>query len=86
MATTNEASQAQVDSANDRTDTERLEATVRELQQECNRLRQALINAEKERTAYRHLFLEQARAAREFEDLDIPTLEAMSAGPVEEMD
>ncbi len=64
---------------------QRLEAMVRELQTECGKLREALAKAESEREAYRDLFLQEARERREFEDLDIPTLERMSAGPVEKL-
>ena len=70
-------------SANGTAETERLQAQIRELESECVRLKQALVKAEAERNDYRHLFLEEARARREFEDLDVATLERMSAGPVE---
>ena len=56
---------------------------LQELQNECNRLREALAKAEAERDWYRKAIYENARAAREFEDVDIPSLEKMSAGPVE---
>jgi hypothetical protein len=67
----------------DRSEIERLEANIRQLQQERDQLLQALAEMELQRDQYRCLFLQQARAAREFEDLDLPTLQAMSAGPVE---
>lgn len=59
----------------------RLELLVKQLQGECDRLRQALAKAENERNTYRQLYVEHA--AHEFEELDKPTLEAMSAGPIE---
>ena len=68
-------------SANGSSDTERLESLVRELQEECSRLRQALAAAEKARDCYRQLFVDSLPP--EWKDLDIPTLEARSAGPVE---
>jgi hypothetical protein len=58
---------------------------VRDLQRECGKLREALAKAESERETYRQLFLQEARERREFADLDIPTLERMSAGPVEKL-
>ena len=64
---------------------QRLEALVCDLKAECAKLREALAKAESEREAYRHLFLDEARQRREFEDLDLPTLQAMSAGPVEKL-
>ncbi len=83
MATVHETGQTQTHQANGSPGTERLGALVRELQEECNRLRQALAQMEKERNAYLKAIYEDARAAREFEDVDIPSLDAMSAGPVE---
>ena len=56
---------------------------IRELQEECNQLRQALADVKLERDCYRQMLLEELRSRGEFEDLDITTLEAMSAGPVE---
>lgn len=66
-------------------DIEQLEALVGDLQAECGRLRAALAKAESEREAYRRLFMEDARERREFEDLDLATLEATSPGPVEKL-
>jgi hypothetical protein len=71
--------------ANGDTEVQRLQRTVCELQEECGKLREALAKAESEREAYRQLFLQEARERREFEDLDISTLERMSAGPVESL-
>ncbi|MBI3823369.1 MAG: hypothetical protein HY289_11925 [Planctomycetes bacterium] len=71
--------------ANGDTEVRRLESAVRELEGECGRLREALAKAQSERETYRQLFLQEARERREFEDLDIPTLERMSAGPVEKL-
>jgi hypothetical protein len=46
-------------------------------------LRAALAECEIQRDAYRGALVQELRASREFEKLDIPTLEAISAGPVE---
>jgi outer membrane murein-binding lipoprotein Lpp len=75
--------QSHTQQANGSAEVERLAAAVRELQNECNRLRLALTAAAAERDSYRQSLYETARAAREFEDVDIPSLEAISAGPVE---
>jgi hypothetical protein len=83
MAVVNESGPSLAPAANGNADVQHLEAVVRELQEECRRLREALGKADREREAYKQLFLEEARNSREFENLDIPTLEAMSAGPVE---
>ena len=83
MPTINAANQATTTSAIDELNLGRLEARIRELQDECNGVRQALTKSEAERDRYRQAFLDQLRELREFENLDIPTLEAMSAGPVE---
>jgi hypothetical protein len=64
---------------------QRLESLVCDLQAECGGLREALAKAESEREAYRHLFLDEARQRREFEDMDLAAIEAMSAGPVEKL-
>jgi hypothetical protein len=61
------------------------EAEIQRLEAECGKLREALAKAESERDAYRHLFLKEARERREFEDLDLPALQAMSAGPIEKL-
>ena len=60
-------------------------AAERELKEECARLRDALAQIETERNWYRKALYEHARASREFEDLDLATLQSMSAGPVEEI-
>jgi hypothetical protein len=83
MAITNETSQGPANLANGSAEIQRLETIIREQQEECNTLRQALAKSEIERNRYRQLFIDELRTAREFENLDIPTLEAMSAGPVE---
>jgi hypothetical protein len=80
-----ENSQTPVQSANGISETVQLQAQITKLEAECRRLKQALAAAELERDRYRCAFLDQARAAREFEDLDVPTLERMSAGPVEKL-
>jgi hypothetical protein len=72
--------------SNGGTEYERLATLVRELQDECNRLRQALAKMETERDLYRKAMFENARTAREFQDVDIATLEAMSAGPVDRIE
>jgi hypothetical protein len=64
-------------------DIEELHSQIRELQEECSKLKLALARSEDERIRYRQAFLDQARTAREFADLDIASLEKMSAGPVE---
>jgi hypothetical protein len=64
---------------------QRLEALVSNLQLQCDKLREALAKAESEREAYRHLFLEEARQRREFEDADLAALLATSPGPVEKI-
>ncbi|MBI1830229.1 MAG: hypothetical protein HYR84_02115 [Planctomycetes bacterium] len=83
MAVVDNPSQAHT--ANGDAEIQRLESVVRDLQGECEKLREALATAQAERDSYRQLFLQEARERREFEDLDIPTLESMSAGPVEEL-
>jgi predicted nucleic acid-binding Zn-ribbon protein len=83
MATIHETGQTQTHQANGSAEIDRLTALVRELQDECTRLRQALAQSETERNRYLKSIYENARTAREFEDVDIPTLKAMSAGPVE---
>jgi hypothetical protein len=83
MTTVPGPSQTQGHQSNGSAESERLATLVRELQDECERLRQALAKVETERDWYRKAISENARAAREFEDVDIPTLEAISAGPVE---
>lgn len=62
---------------------ERLQTRICDLEDECLRLKHALAAAETERAFYKQAFLDQARTAREFEDLDVAMLERMSAGPVE---
>jgi hypothetical protein len=60
-------------------------AAEKELKEECARLREALAQIETERNWYRKALYEHARASREFEDLDLATLQSISAGPVEEI-
>jgi len=83
MAIVNQTDPHPTRTANGSSEIERLGSLVSDLQQENTRLRQSLLKVESERDRYREAFLDHARAAREFEDLDIPTLESMSAGPVE---
>lgn len=61
----------------------RLAAFVREQQAVIAHMSKALAKAEQEREWYRKAICEYEREKREFEDVDIATLEAMSAGPVE---
>jgi predicted RNase H-like nuclease (RuvC/YqgF family) len=83
MGTIHETGQSQTHQANGSAEIERLTALNRELQDECTRLCQALAQMEAERNRYLKAIHENARMAREFEDVDIPSLKAMSAGPVE---
>ena len=83
MTIANDTIQSPSHLTNGSTEIERLNAFICELQEECKSLRQALTKTEIERDRYHQAFVEEARAAREFEDLDISTLETMSAGPVE---
>ena len=83
MATTKETDQVPNALANGSAEIKGLQTLVRELQEECIRMRQTLAKTETERDRYGQAYLEQARAVRAFEDLDIPTLKAISAGPVE---
>lgn len=85
MAATSDSVQASATPAIGAANAEILKTQVLELQEECRKLRSALAKTESEREAYRQLFLQEARERREFEDLDIPTLERMSAGPVEKL-
>ena len=64
-------------------DPSELAALARRLQDECDRLKQALAKTEAERDLYRKAAIEQARATLHFEDVTIPDLEKISAGPVE---
>ena len=77
------AAQSAIQVSNGNEEIERLRTLVNELQEEACQLRAALTKAEFEREQYHHLFLAEASKLREFEDLDIPTLEAMSSRPVE---
>jgi hypothetical protein len=64
-----------------------LSVAIEELRTECDGLRKALARAEEERDLYLKAVYEYEReralASREFEDIDIDALKAMSAGPVE---
>ena len=82
MSGTHEIAQPQAHLNNGQAEIERLHDLLRNANEECQSLRQALADTKAERDGYRELFLEQARAAREFEDLDIDTLKALSAGPL----
>jgi hypothetical protein len=61
----------------------RLATLVRQQRDECERLRQALAKAEAQRDLYLKAVYEHLRGTFHFEDVDIPGLEAISAGPVE---
>jgi seryl-tRNA synthetase len=63
-----------------------LATAVRELQQECQALRQSLARAEEERNLYLKALYAKARETIPFEDVDIPELEKTSAGPVETLE
>jgi hypothetical protein len=71
---------------NDATEVERLTNLVAALQAECERLSTELAVAEGERQVYRMAYSDSIRAEmmREFgDDIDIPTLERISTGPVD---
>jgi len=70
-------------SSNNSGELQRLSALVQELRAEVERLSKALAKAEQEREWYRKAIYEHEREKREFENVDIASLEAMSAGPVE---
>src|SRR4051794_14520410 len=65
---------------------ERLAGLVKNLQQECAMLRQSLAKVEAERDLYLQAVYANARATLHFEEIDIPELEAASAGPVEPLE
>lgn len=56
---------------------------IKLLQDECDRLRDALARTESERDLYRKALYEQMRGSFQFQDVTIAELEKMSAGPVE---
>jgi hypothetical protein len=66
-------------------ETERLELLVKQLQTECESLRQALARSEMERNLYLKAVYahERERALLEFPDVDFDELKKASAGPVE---
>jgi len=74
-----EVNQDQPRQANGEPEAERL---VKGLQEECERLRQALAKAEAERDLYLKAVYEHARSTLHFEDVDIASLTKDSAGPV----
>lgn len=84
MANVDEVRQFQ--SLDQNAEIEQLAALVQELREECETLRRALAQTESERDGYRKAIHEHARKAREFEDVDVNSLNALSAGPVETMD
>jgi hypothetical protein len=83
MANVREIGEAESKGSDGNAETARLATVVQELQAECAKLRQALAKTEAERNLYLKAIYANARATREFEDVDIASLEAMSAGPVE---
>lgn len=85
MANTSERTPSQPHAVNGNAEVERLSALVQQLQAECARLRQALEESEAERELFRQGYYEKLRAEREFVDVDIASLTAMSAGPVEKL-
>jgi hypothetical protein len=64
-------------------DVAELATVLRNLQEECQALRQSLARVEAERNLYLKALYAQARETLPFKDVDIPELEKMSAGPVE---
>jgi molecular chaperone GrpE (heat shock protein) len=83
MANTYETRSTEAHESNGNTEGERLTARVQELETECTKLQQALAQAQAECNLYRQTMYAYARAAREFENADMATLHATSAGPVE---
>jgi predicted nucleic acid-binding Zn-ribbon protein len=83
MANTHEIGQTQSQGANGSAEIARLSTRVQELQDECEKLRQALAKLQAERDRYLKALYAGARATREFEDVDIASLQAMTSGPVE---
>ncbi len=65
---------------------ERLETLTKELQEECDKLRQSLAEVKAERDLYRKAVYENARAGLHFEDVTIPELQAATGGPVQLLD
>jgi len=53
------------------------------MQDECEKLRQSLAKMQVERDHCLKALYAGARASREFEDVDITSLQAMGSGPVE---
>ncbi|MCI0739065.1 MAG: hypothetical protein L0Y72_08475 [Gemmataceae bacterium] len=86
MANPQENGQAKIEEASTKAENALLAAQVQQLQSECDQLRRALAKCEEERNLYLKAVYEHHRANREFEDVDIPSLEAISAGPVELID
>jgi len=62
---------------------ERMAALLRKQRDECATLRQALAKAEEERGFYLKAVYELMRGTFHFEDVDIESLKAVSAGPAE---
>jgi len=85
MANTSERTPSQPHAVNRNAEVERLTTLVQQLQDECVQLRQALAEAETERQLFRQAYYDRLRSEREFEDVDIASLTAMSAGPVERL-
>jgi predicted RNase H-like nuclease (RuvC/YqgF family) len=82
MASAVEPNPSQPQAVDGNAEVERLTTLVQQLQDECVQLRQALAEAEAERQLFRQAYYDKLRAEREFEDVDIASLTAMSAGPV----
>ncbi len=83
MATVQVTGEHQTHPPNGSSAIEHLTAQLRALETECATLRTALATSNLECDRWRAAYYDEARAAREFEDLDIETLKAMTAGPVE---
>jgi hypothetical protein len=80
MANSHELAQPRSEGLSEHAEVERLSNLVKSLQEECEKLRQALQKMEAERN---QALCANARAAREFVNVDIPSLAAISGGPVE---
>ena len=83
MANIQKTGEAPLQGSNGDPDMERLAAQVKQLQTECEKLRQSLARTEAERDHYLKAIYAYERAKLEFEDIDIAELEKASAGPVE---
>jgi hypothetical protein len=83
MADIHDAGQVDTVQANGTSETERLSMLVKQLQAECESLRQGLARSESERKLYLKAIHDYERAQLKDMDLDYDDLVKMSAGPVE---